>query len=58
MEVLYLLLGISLFVSLAFFVAFICAVKVGQFDDSTTPAHRVLFDDPKKKPTPNPKNKS
>ncbi len=32
-------------VALAFLLAFIWAVKTGQFDDSYTPSIRMLFDD-------------
>lgn len=49
MGVIYLLLGISLFVALGFFVAFIISVKNGQYDDSHTPAIRILFDEEKHK---------
>jgi len=58
MEVLYLLLGISLLVSLIFFVAFVYAVKRGQYDDSTTPAHRILFEDSQSKNNPKLNNNS
>lgn len=39
-----LLIGISLFVALGFLIAFIIAVKKGQYKDTHTPAIRVLFD--------------
>lgn len=45
MSVIYLLLALSIFVALIFFVAFIVSVKSGQFDDSYTPSVRMLFDD-------------
>ena len=45
MGVIFLLLGISLVVALGFFVAFLFSVKNGQFDDSHTPAIRILFDE-------------
>jgi cbb3-type cytochrome oxidase maturation protein len=38
------LIGISLIVALGFLVAFIIAVKKGQYKDTHTPAIRVLFD--------------
>ncbi len=47
MGVIFLLLGISLVVALGFFVAFLVSVKNGQFDDSHTPAIRILFDEEK-----------
>lgn len=45
MSVIYVLLTISIIVALVFFVAFIFAVKRGQFDDDYTPSVRILFDD-------------
>ncbi|MFV9550300.1 cbb3-type cytochrome oxidase assembly protein CcoS [Algibacter sp. PT7-4] len=45
MSVIYILLTISIIVAIGFFVAFIMAVKSGQFDDGYTPSVRILFDD-------------
>ena len=45
MSVIYVLLTISILVALVFFVAFIVAVKNGQFDDDYTPSVRMLFED-------------
>ncbi len=45
MSVIYVLLGVSIFVAIVFFVAFILAVKRGQYDDSYTPSVRMLFED-------------
>ncbi|WP_452220493.1 cbb3-type cytochrome oxidase assembly protein CcoS [Lacinutrix salivirga] len=45
MSVIYILLSISIIVAIFFFVAFIYAVRKGQFDDSYTPSVRMLFDD-------------
>lgn len=45
MSVIYLLLTISIVVAIVFFVAFILAVKQGQFDDGYTPSVRMLFED-------------
>jgi len=45
MSVIYLLLGISICVAVVFFIAFILAVKSGQYDDDYTPSVRMLFDD-------------
>ena len=42
---LYILLAISIFVAIGFFIAFIVAVKSGQYDDSYTPSVRMLFED-------------
>ena len=45
MSVIYLLISISVIVAVAFFTAFIKAVKSGQYDDDYTPSVRMLFDD-------------
>ncbi|GGG58923.1 cbb3-type cytochrome oxidase assembly protein CcoS [Bizionia arctica] len=45
MSVIYILLSISIIVAVFFFIAFILAVKSGQFDDSYTPSVRMLFED-------------
>ncbi|WP_108801901.1 cbb3-type cytochrome oxidase assembly protein CcoS [Aquimarina sp. Aq107] len=45
MGVIYVLLTISIVVALVFFVAFILSVRKGQYDDTYTPAIRMLFDD-------------
>ena len=45
MSVIYLLLAISIIVAVGFFIAFIIAVKKGQYDDSYTPSVRMLFED-------------
>jgi cbb3-type cytochrome oxidase maturation protein len=45
MSVIYLLISISIVVAIVFFVAFIMAVKKGQYDDDYTPSVRMLFDD-------------
>ena len=45
MGVIYILITISVIVAILFFVAFIFAVKSGQYDDSYTPSVRMLFDD-------------
>jgi cbb3-type cytochrome oxidase maturation protein len=42
--VIVLLIGISLLVALGFLIAFIIAVKKGQYKDTHTPAIRVLFE--------------
>jgi cbb3-type cytochrome oxidase maturation protein len=42
--VIVLLIGISLLVALGFLIAFLIAVKKGQYKDTHTPAIRVLFD--------------
>ena len=45
MSVIYVLLTISLIVAVIFFIAFIFAIKNGQFDDDYTPSIRMLFED-------------
>jgi len=45
MNIIYMLLAISVFVALVFFVAFVLSVKKGQYDDVYTPSVRMLFDD-------------
>lgn len=45
MSVIYLLISISIIVAICFFIAFIRAVKSGQYDDDYTPSVRMLFDD-------------
>lgn len=45
MSVIYLLITISIFVAVGFFIAFVFAVKSGQYDDDYTPSVRMLFDD-------------
>jgi len=45
MSVIYILLSISVIVAIIFFIAFIIAVKNGQYDDSYTPSIRMLFED-------------
>tara|TARA_R110000868_G_scaffold9994_1_gene49111 strand:- start:1302 stop:1487 length:186 start_codon:yes stop_codon:yes gene_type:complete len=45
MSVIYMLLAISITVAVIFFIAFIVAVRNGQYDDSYTPSVRMLFED-------------
>ena len=45
MSVIYILIAISIVVAIGFFIAFIKAVKRGQYDDDYTPSVRMLFDD-------------
>ena len=50
MSVIFILILASISVAGAFLALFIWANKSGQFDDTTTPSIRMLFDDkPKKK---------
>lgn len=52
MSVIAVLIGFSLMVAVGFLIAFLWAVKSGQYDDRYTPAVRILFDDS----TPVPEN--
>lgn len=45
MTIIYMLLAISVFVALIFFVLFVFSVKRGQYDDTYTPSVRMLFED-------------
>jgi cbb3-type cytochrome oxidase maturation protein len=47
MSVILILILASLAVALAFLAGFIWAVKAGQFEDTTTPAMRILGEDEK-----------
>ncbi|HKJ33175.1 MAG TPA: cbb3-type cytochrome oxidase assembly protein CcoS [Balneolales bacterium] len=49
MEVIFLLIGFSLLLAVGFLMAFIWAVKSGQYEDKYTPSVRMLFDDETKK---------
>jgi cbb3-type cytochrome oxidase maturation protein len=49
MSVIYLLISVSIFIAIGFFIAFVVAVKKGQYDDDYTPSVRMLFDDEIKK---------
>lgn len=53
MSVIYLLITVSIFIAICFFIAFILAVKSGQYDDDYTPSVRILFDDETKIISPN-----
>lgn len=45
MEIIFLLIGISLVLAIFFLVAFIRAVKTGQYEDDYTPSVRILLED-------------
>ena len=49
MAVIYFLIIISLIFVAGFLIAFFKSLNAGQFDDSQTPAMRILFDDDIKK---------
>lgn len=48
MSVIVVLIGASLLVAIGFLIAYLWAVKSGQYDDKYTPSVRILFDDSKK----------
>ena len=45
MTIIFLLISISLLVALTFLGAFLWAVRSGQYEDTYTPAVRMLFDE-------------
>lgn len=45
MTVIYVLIALSLSMAVGFLVAFLWAVRSGQYDDTHTPSMRMLFDD-------------
>ena len=53
MSVIYILITVNIFVAVFFLIAFIKAVKSGQYDDDYTPSVRMLFDDEIVKENPN-----
>ncbi len=55
MSAMLILIGFSLSVALVFLIAFLWAVKSGQYKDRYTPSVRMLFDD-KKQSNTNSKN--
>lgn len=48
MSVIVVLIGASLLVAVGFLIAYLWAVKSGQYDDKYTPSVRILFEDSKK----------
>lgn len=44
MSVIIILLIVSISIAGAFLIAFLWSVRTGQFDDGTSPAHRILFE--------------
>ena len=53
MSVICILITVSIFVAVLFLIAFIKAVRSGQYDDDYTPSVRMLFDDEIVKENPN-----
>ena len=50
MSVIVVLIGFSLVVALGFLLAFLWAVRSGQYDDDVSPAVRILYDNEDDKP--------
>lgn len=48
MSAMYLLIFFSLLIATGFVLAFVWAIKSGQYDDKYTPSVRILFDDSQK----------
>ena len=49
MEIIYLMIGLSLFMAIGFVIAFVWSIRTGQQDDLITPAMRILNEDEKTK---------
>lgn len=45
MKVIIVLIGFSLLVAVGFLIAFLWAVRSGQYDDDVSPPYRILNDD-------------
>jgi cbb3-type cytochrome oxidase maturation protein len=56
MQVIVVLIGFSLLVAVGFLVAFLWAVRSGQYDDDVSPGMRMLFDDKKPESSKQPTN--
>ena len=56
MSVIWILVGFSVAVALGFLIAFIWAVRTGQYDDKYTPSVRILFEEEQKTSTFNQQN--
>lgn len=54
MSVIYIVLPLAILIASAAVLAFIWAVRRGEFDDLDTPAVRILFDDEDAPPAPRP----
>jgi cbb3-type cytochrome oxidase maturation protein len=50
MSVIVVLIGFSIVVAAGFLVAFLWAVRSGQYDDDVSPSIRILFDNEDDKP--------
>lgn len=49
MQIVLILVAASLLIAVGFLIAYLWAVKSGQYDDKFTPSIRILFDEYKKK---------
>lgn len=49
MNIMFFLIILSLVVAVGFLIAFVWAIRSGQFDDDYTPSVRMLFDNEKPK---------
>jgi len=47
MEIMYLMIGLSLFMAIGFVIAFVWSIRTGQQEDLITPAMRILQEDEK-----------
>ena len=56
MSVIVVLIGASLLVATGFLIAYLWAVKNGQYDDKFTPSVRILFEEEKKSENRNKKS--
>jgi cbb3-type cytochrome oxidase maturation protein len=54
MSVLFIMIGASLVLAIGFLIAFLWAVKKGQYEDDYSPAVRILFDSEVKKQSETP----
>ena len=45
MHAIFIMVGASLIVAIGFLIAFVWAVKSGQYEDTYTPSVRMLFED-------------
>lgn len=50
MSAIFVLIGISLIVAIGFLLAFLWAVRSGQYDDDYSPSVRILYPPKNKKP--------
>jgi len=57
-SVIIVLIGFSFLVAAGFLVAFLWAVRTGQFEDKHTPSIRMLFDDEDRQPAPGSEQKN